>query len=479
MSSAITIDELKEDISFSSDFLLDDQFLIIPAGVSISQEITKALRSWEFKNFSYEGNIIQPADPERDAEEKIANPFTVHAPLPDAERKPAQASQAVNESLEAFKISQDTSESARYLSVQKTYQEYMKYINSVYTHYSTHKKIDLAEMTETVQKLCIFIKENKRFVLRITPSAEARNKNFLVIHSMRSTVLAITIALELHIPLSKVVELGIATILHEIGMLRLPPQLYITDRALSAAEKKQISMHPIFSHNILKELNFPNSILAGVLDHHEKENGMGYPRGFTGDKISPYGKIISVACSFEAITAPRTYKTERTTYDAMVEMLQNPNKQYDPTIIKALLYSLSLYPIGQYVYLNNGKIGLVTDVTPNKPQNPIVQLVNEKDADGSPKTVQTDEGANKIIRPLTKQEQDDLTKKLEEKQAANQVVRLDGSAMNQAGFAPGAGAAGTIGAGAAGHAGQAGSGQAGQGKESEDGFSSVDLSEFS
>ena len=334
----------------------------------------------------------------------------------------------------------------------------MKYINSVYTHYSTHKKIDLAEMTDTVQKLCMFIKDNKRFVLRISPSAEARSKNFLVIHSMRSTVLAITIGLELHLPLSKVVELGIATILHEIGMLRLPPQLYITDRALAAAEKKQIAMHPIFSCNILKEQNFPNSIVMGVLDHHEKENGMGYPRGFTGEKISPYGKIISVACSFEAITAPRTYKTERTTYDAMVEMLQNPNKQYDPNIIKALLYSLSLYPIGQYVYLNNGKIGMVTDVTPNKPQNPIVQLVNERDADGSLKTVQTDDGANKIIRPLSKQEQDDLSKKLEEQEKAAEAVRKQQFAAKTAGndYLR----------------------QEQKEKEAQDGFSSVDLSEF-
>ena len=455
MSSTISIDELKDEISFKSDLLLDDKFVIIPAGVSITQEISRALRSWEFKTFEYEGPIITPADKEKEEAAKLG------ASGSDADGKPAQvtqASQAVNDSLEEIRAAQDTSESTRYQSVQKTYQEYMKYINSVYTHYSTHKKIDLAEMTDTVQKLCMFIKDNKRFVLRISPSAEARSKNFLVIHSMRSTVLAITIGLELHLPLSKVVELGIATILHEIGMLRLPPQLYITDRALAAAEKKQIAMHPIFSCNILKEQNFPNSIVMGVLDHHEKENGMGYPRGFTSEKISPYGKIISVACSFEAITAPRTYKTERTTYDAMVEMLQNPNKQYDPNIIKALLYSLSLYPIGQYVYLNNGKIGMVTDVTPNKPQNPIVQLVNERDADGSLKTVQTDDGANKIIRPLSKQEQDDLSKKLEEQEKAAEAVRKQQFAAKTAGndYLR----------------------QEQKEKEAQDGFSSVDLSEF-
>ena len=94
----------------------------------------------------------------------------------------------------------------------------------------------------------------------------------------------------------------------------------------------------------------------------------------------------------------------------MVEMLKNHNKQYDETVIKALLYSLSLFPIGAYVYLNNGKIGVVTDVSPNNPSQPIIQIVNEYEADGSPKTIQTDADANKIVRVLTRKEEEDVLK---------------------------------------------------------------------
>lgn len=183
------------------------------------------------------------------------------------------------------------------------------------------------------------------------------------------------------------------------------------------------------------------SIQLGVLDHHEKETGQGYPRHLTGDKISPYAKIISVACSFEAITAPRTYKTEQTTYDAMVEMLQNPNHMYDTNTIKALLYSISLYAIGSYVYLNGGKVGVVLDVNPDNPKNPIVQMIYEKDKDGSPKTVQTDEGANKIERVLSKEEQKEVMEninrqielekqKKEEREKAVQAEREARAASN-------------------------------------------------
>jgi hypothetical protein len=327
----------------------------------------------------------------------------------------------------------------------------------------------MEELSDTVKDLCVFIKENKRYVLRIMPSAEARSKNFLVIHSMRSTVLAITIGLELHIPLSKLIELGVTCILHEIGMIRLPPQLYMTDKPLTSIERAHISTHPLIGFNIIKSLNFPLSIQLGVLEHHEKENGTGYPRKLSGDKISTYAKIISVACSFEAITAPRQYKAERTTFDAMVEMLKNENNQYNGIVIKALLYSLSLFPIGAYVYLKNGKIGIVTDVNPNNPKNPIIQLINEKEADGSPKTIQTDDLENKIIRVLNKKEQEDIVNSLKNVETSTEQPNVSETSKTTA---------------------QAETNQPAEkpvqtktepkpAPKSEDGFDSVDLSEFS
>ena len=404
MSTTITFEELKENLTFKSDLMLDNEFVLLPVTVSVTPELIKALKEWNFTEFQCEsgislgGDIGVEAKPQEDSETKTVTPTVTDS---------------VKTALENIKSETvEDSDRTRLESVQEVYQEYMKYINSVYTHYATHKKISLDEMTETVKDLCIFIRENKRYVLRISPSAEARNKNFLVIHSMRSTVLAITIGLELHLALSKLIELGITCILHEIGMLRLPPQLYMTDKPLSAAEKAHISMHPLFSCNILKEQNFPLSIQLGVLEHHEKENGTGYPRKLTGDKISVFAKIISVACSFEAITAPRLYKEERTTFDAMVEMLKNQNNLYNGVIIKALLYSLSLFPIGAYVFLKTGKIAVVTDVNPNNPKNPVIQILNEFNSDGTPKTVNSDENEYKIIRVLNKKEQEDILKNL-------------------------------------------------------------------
>lgn len=447
MSTKVNINALKPDLTFKSDLMLDDNFILLPVAVPVSESLTKALKEWNFTEFSCNAEMslggdmglpVQKVDKSKQEIAKI-----------QAEEKVKNSLKHALEQANSGKFA--NTERSRLESVQAVYNEYMNYINSVYTDYATRKKINYQELSDTVKDLCIFIKDNKRYVLRITPSAEQRSKNFLVIHSMRSTVLAITLGLELHIPISKLIELGITSILHEIGMLRLPPQLYMSNRKLTNSERAQISTHPLLGCAILKELNFPPSIQLGVLEHHEKENGKGYPQHLTGEKISNYAKIIAVACSFEAITAPRLYKTARTTFDAMIEMLKNENQQYDPTVIKALLFSLSLFPIGAFVYLQNGKIAIVSDVSPNNPKNPIVQLINETEPDGSPKTVQTDNNLNKIVRVLTKEEQADVQKTLDlQRKITNQTAELT-DALETA--------------------------KANETKD-EQGFSSVDLSEF-
>lgn len=422
MSTTINIDSLQPDLTFKSDLMIDKNYILLPVAVPVTDELLKALKDWEFKEFECEEEVSLGGD--IGVEKKGFDIEEDSTQYPTQNQAEAKIKDSLKDALEKANSGKfANTEKSRMESVESVYEEYMNYINSVYTHYATNKKINFEELSETVKDLCIFIKDNKRYVLRISPSAEQRKKNFLVIHSMRSTVLAITLGLELHLALSKLIELGITCILHEVGMLRLPPQLYMSERRLTAGEKSQINTHPILGFNILKELEFPLSIQLGVLEHHEKENGMGYPRHLAGNKISNYAKIIAVACSYEAITAPREYKTERTAFDAMVEMLKNQNQQYDPTVIKALLFSLSLFPIGAYVYLNNGKIAIVTDVSPNNPKNPIVQLVNEREADGSPRTIQTeDEGPNKISRVLSKDETNDVQKTLNTQIKTNSEV---------------------------------------------------------
>lgn len=436
--NSFDVAELKENAFFTAEVVLDKTFLLLTNSNPVTKSLIDALNDWEFKKV-YSDGYIKTSTAEIDTisvdsnntnnEKKSPEKIISHNSIPTSKitestnkndtlfsskviSSQGNTFQSEKPKTEETNIQEDTlisnipdsQEKSRLEVVQNLYNEYLNYISTVYTHYATHKELNLEEISNKVKDLCSFVRENRRYVLRIQPNQDGKNKNFLINHSMRSTVLAITIGLQLKLALEKLVELGVACILHELGQIRLPPQLYLTDRKLTQSEKNEICTHPIISYNILKEFDFPLSICLGVLEHHEKENGKGYPRHLAGTSISPYAKIIAVACSFEAITSPRHYKEANSSYEAMVELLKNEGKQYDETVIKALLFSLSLFPIGAYVTLSDGRIAQVTDVNPENPKNPIVQILNEKDENGEPKTVATSDNGLRIVRVLNKQQ---------------------------------------------------------------------------
>lgn len=419
----IEVETLHPDLTFTGDLLIDSSFILLPHSAPVTQELINALKLWGYEKVLCEGSISLGGD---------IGTFNDKSETKTEEN--GKIGDNVKKALETSKNTNITnSDQARLEMVEGVYNEYMNYIEEVLTYYTTHKEIDQKELSDNVRALCGFIKDHRRYMLRINPTSEATNKNFLVIHSMRTTVLALAIAMHMHMPLSKMIDLGVTTILHEIGMLRIPPQLYMSDKKLSNIERSQITKHTLLGFQILKDLNFPTQICYDVLNHHENEIGTGYPRKLLSGDISTNAKIIYTACSYEAISSQRSYKDERSTFEALVELLQNKDKKYDITVINALLYTVGFYPIGSFVFLSNRKVALVIDTNPDNPKCPIVQLLTERDKDGDLKIISTSDDSITVSRIMTKSEKNDILKLFEEKEknmANNQT------AINQAKASP-------------------------------------------
>ena len=410
---------LKAGQLFTDQLLLDPQFVLLDPSTPFSNDLKSALDEWGFKVVHSKGTIVGSGP-------KVAVDLSKFESVDDfledtPKEKPAGSElnhhfrQAMADATKRIKANPSASPMD---DVEKVYDEAMKYIDATYTRFATHKTLNIKDLSDAVRDFCNFLRDYKKFILRITPKVNENDKNFIVSHSLRSTMFALTIGIQLNMPMSNLIELGVASIVHEIGQIRLPPQLYLTDRALSPQEKAKLMTHTILSYNILKENGFPLAVQVGVLEHHERENGKGYPRRIDGKKTSLYGKILAVACSFEAISAPRRHKAAKSTYEAMLEMLSNKDKQYNDTVIKALVQAISLFPIGAYVYLSNGKIAQVTEANSSDPRTPIVQILGERNELGNPRTVQTDMQNFKILRVLSK---DELEAVLKMQRAAGQL----------------------------------------------------------
>ncbi len=409
----IKLDTIKPDQSFKGELLLDKSFLLLGIGQKVTTELLKNLKFWGITDLLLDTQFAPTISINQDSQETDKVDDTQYNSAEKKEPETPTMNTSIKEAL--AKAQKSSNEKSRLNGVMNVYNEYMSYIHSVYTRFATHGDFNKDELFDTVKELCVFVKENRRYVLRISPSIETRSKNYLVSHAMRSTIFAIVIGLKLHLNFTQLQELGVSCILHEIGMLRLPSYLYLSDKKFSHAERAKIATHPLLGYQVMSQAGFNIPIQRAILEHHEHEDGSGYPQNLVSDKISDYAKIIAVVCSYEAISSPRNFREARSTYDAMVEMLRNQNSKYNEQVIKALLYSLSVYPIGAYVYLANGKIGQVCDVNPDNPKNPIVQILGESAADGDPRTIETDDSINKIIRILNKEEIRDAIKFLEKK----------------------------------------------------------------
>jgi len=377
--NSVLLKDLKPRLYFSQPLLLDEGYVLLVPGLPVDEGLIKRLSQWEFREMRSAGVPLDMAAVETAAEGELEEE-AVQTLMPDG----ADDKEKVEELL-AF------------------YNNFTSYMDSLYTRFVTKAELDYKQVSERMRGLCQVIIENKRFLLR-AQSMAPQQKNYLVSHAVRSSVFAIVLGMTIKLPLFKLIELGTAAALHEIGMVRLPPQLYMESRILSPTERKAITAHPILGYNMLKEKQVPLAVCLAALEHHERMNGTGYPRALTGEKISLYSKIIMVACSYDAVTADRPYKQAKDGYTAMVDILKNEGKQYDDTVIRALVYGLSIYPIGTLVMLTNGKGAVVVDQNPENPRFPIVQIMGERSPEGKEIVIRTTETSVRVLRPLGKDE---------------------------------------------------------------------------
>ncbi|GHV86553.1 phosphohydrolase [Spirochaetia bacterium] len=369
------IKEIPVGSFFSEPVYLDDNFILTAPEINFSPELAKTLQTWEFKEVRCDG------DPQ---EEYSGNEETV---------------QEVEGMAEKSLLSDGT----ELQEAENLYNDFLKYVETLFTQVTTKKELYFNSVAERVKALCDATRENRRYLLRVMKN-DSQGQNYLASHVVKSTIIAVIIGAFIKLPSHRLIELGVAALLHEIGMVKLPSQTYMSNRPLSPQERKLILGHPILGFNLLKTYDFPLVISLAALEHHERENGTGYPQKLTGEKISLYAKIIAVACSYEALTNNRPHKDAKDGYSGMLDLLKNEGKQYDDTVIKALVFSLSIYPIGLYVLLSNGRKGQVVDVNPENPKFPMVQVFGELNPDGKNKIIETSQDGVSIKRPLQKEE---------------------------------------------------------------------------
>ena len=180
-------------------------------------------------------------------------------------------------------------------------------------------------------------------------------------HSVDVATMAMIIAKKKQMSKQEVYDIGIAGLLHDIGKSKIPNELLNKPGRLTDDEFAIMKQHTVHGYNILKDnVSLSEQIKLGVLQHHEKINGKGYPFGLETSKISTFGKIISVVDIYDALVTERPYKPGFSPRDA-VEMIMAMTAELDMDALKGFLSSVILYPVGSTVELSNGEMARVVE----------------------------------------------------------------------------------------------------------------------
>lgn len=204
-----------------------------------------------------------------------------------------------------------------------------------------------------------------------------RRGDYLAEHCYAVAALSVAIAARLGWPGEYVRLAGLAGLLADVGMGLVPSELRASGRPLDEIEINRVRRHPTFSVLMLEAIEgLPEEVRRATYQHHERENGSGYPLGLRSGRISDLARVVAVADTFAATAARRRYRAAKRPYDAMEELIMmGSSGVYDRRMVRALVETAGLFPVGSHVLLSNNSPALVVGAKAEEIDRPIVRIV--------------------------------------------------------------------------------------------------------
>ena len=236
------------------------------------------------------------------------------------------------------------------------------------------QSVNTVAAKEVVSEIADSITRSPHAMMWLTNLKE--RDEYTSIHCMNVCIMALSFGRTLGLEKSELEILGLGGLLHDLGKIRVPLEILNKPSKLTFEEFEVMKTHPLEGHRILqKQGNVPSVVLDIVKHHHERRNGKGYPSQLEGDEINNLTRIVAIVDVYDAITSDRCYHDAITPYDALKNMYEWVNEDFDKDIIEKFIKCLGIYPIGCVVELNLGHVGIVVSASEKSKLRPIVLLI--------------------------------------------------------------------------------------------------------
>ncbi|HEU0015794.1 MAG TPA: HD domain-containing phosphohydrolase [Longimicrobium sp.] len=247
--------------------------------------------------------------------------------------------------------------------------------------------VSLRPVKRAVQSIVDQVLTNETSIVGLTTLHEYDEYTFA--HSVNVCIFSVALGKKLGFDKHQLYELGLGALMHDVGKVRMPVELINKTGPLTPDEFEVLKEHPtegllaMFDMRGLAELPLRPMLMA--YEHHMKVDQTGYPRSTRPRDPTLFGRIVAIADGFDAATTKRSYQAQPWTPDRVLkEMRDNPQRGFDPLLVKAFISMTGIYPVGTVVILDSYELAVVSARNPRADllHQPIVKVIY--DAMGTP-----------------------------------------------------------------------------------------------
>ncbi|GEL07549.1 HD-GYP domain-containing protein [Salisediminibacterium halotolerans] len=201
-------------------------------------------------------------------------------------------------------------------------------------------------------------------------------------HPVAVSIYSAMLGKRMNLSNGEIIQLGLSGLLSDCGMAKLPKYIFKKEGGLTADEFTEIRKHPVYGYRMIENVpGFSKAAMMGVLQHHEREDGSGYPLQVNETKLHFFARVIAVADMFHALTSERMYRSAKLPYEVLEAMKEEQFGQLDQQMINHFISLVTDLTDGQKIKLNTGEMAEIVLVNEENPFRPVVQI------EGSPKRI--------------------------------------------------------------------------------------------
>lgn len=237
------------------------------------------------------------------------------------------------------------------------------------------RKVPLMEIRNEVLPAILQLSKNQD-IFELFEAVKAKD-DYVYEHNVGVGVISTLIGRWMNLDNSELSILSLAATLHDVGKVKLPLEVLNKPGKLNEVEFQLIKKHTIYGYELLKGTTGLSLRIARVaLQHHEREDGNGYPLGLKKENIDLFSSIVAVADIFHAMSSKRPYHEPLSFHEIVNQMTDGKFGVLNPQIISVFIENLMKRLVGKQVLLTDGREGEVVYINPHNIETPLIKLAD-------------------------------------------------------------------------------------------------------